>query len=659
MENFSVGFECYSIGDLLLDAGTQEVTRDGSPIAVPRLSFKLLLSLARNAPNVVSSEQLEQEVWSRLVVDRGTINKRVLLLRKSLGEDRGEGPYITVVRGSGYRLTVAVERLEACPDELAKPEVASRSIFGSISQVARSVIYGLIGLIMVFGLIRGYQGYSGDAGLAEDKLTESDDTAVVFSQRSIAVLPFVDLNDDQAHHYIGDGLAEEVISLLSGMPGLGVAARTSSFSFRDSSSTIAEIAAKLKVGTILEGSFRHSDGQLRITAQLIDTRTGQHIWSQNYDRSFQQVFEVQDDIAFNIAQSLKLTLDAGTQLNSRQGMTGEIEAFKFYLKGRDLLNERIHLRSAGLHQALQAFSEAIEIDPKFARAHAGIATVYWLLTSYDTSLDRDRYYELAETSANFALALNPDSTEALSALAAISSERGEVEKAAKNFDRIREIGTESSSNISWEALLHIRLGYFEELIAPLSEHYALEPLNEHIAWALADALMYSGKSEQAVDILLQLRHFSFRNYYLGLCAIYVQDFATAREYLRDAEIRSGVLPAVYADLLIDGLEDSSRFDDTVRTFLAAAENGSLDKLISFESLLVLGSPEAFTLGINPFTDINRAQVNALVWNNWAVTLRRDKRFKDWVTTLGYVDFWHKFGWPDRCRQTGLNDFECI
>ena len=112
-----MGFECYRIGDLLLDAGTQEVSRDGNIVPIPRLSFRLLLSLACHAPNVVTIQQLEQEVWAGLVVDRGTVNKRVLLLRKALNGDRGEDPYIAVVRGSGYRLIVPVERVSSSPDE--------------------------------------------------------------------------------------------------------------------------------------------------------------------------------------------------------------------------------------------------------------------------------------------------------------------------------------------------------------------------------------------------------------------------------------------------------------------------------------------------------------------------------------------------------------
>jgi TolB-like protein/DNA-binding winged helix-turn-helix (wHTH) protein/Flp pilus assembly protein TadD len=656
-----VGFDCYSIGDLLLDVGTHEVTRDGAAIPVPRLSYLLLLSLARHAPNVVTAEQLGQEVWSGLVVDRGTINKRVLLLRKSLGEGPDTDPYITVIRGSGYRLVAPVERLQNSSAEMAGQQPAKKSGHQHNSSLARVVSYGLLGLIIVFSLYKGFQGVfvDPDQRVATSGPDRSQLSTVVYSQNSVAVLPFVDLKDGKTHQYIGDGIAEEIINLLSAMDGLNVAARTSSFSFRDTSSTVAEIAAKLKVGNILEGSIRHIDDQIRVSAQLIDSHSGHHIWSQDYDRSFDQVFEVQDDIAFNIAQSLKLTLDQVNHMDSRKQMTGDIEAFKLYLKGRELLNDRIHLRTAGLQAALVNFSKAVERDPKFARAHAGIASVYWLLTTYDSSLDREHYFEKAEESANFALAIDPESSEAMSTLAAVSSHRGNIIEAARYFDQIRALNRDDSNIIAWEATLHIRLGYFDEMTVPLLKRYERDPLNEHIAWALADVLIYSGRPREAIEILQELEHFTYRDYYLGLCAIYLEDYPTAREFLRDTQMRSGSLPASYADSLIDAMEDPSLFEDTVRTFLSAAENGTLGKTVSFEALLMLGSPEAFSLDLDPNADIVKLQIHAQIWNSWAVNLRRDPRFKDWVSALGYVEFWRQFGWPDRCRPTGLDDFECV
>jgi TolB-like protein/DNA-binding winged helix-turn-helix (wHTH) protein/Flp pilus assembly protein TadD len=657
-----VGFECYRIGDLLLDAGTQEVTRNGTVVPVPRLSFKLLLSLARHAPNVVSTQQLETEVWAGLVVDRGTVNKRVLLLRKALGEDKDTDPYIAVIRGSGYRLIARVDRIDASPEAPAQEDTARQGWFRQRSSAIRTATYGLLGLVAVLALYHGFQSTfltPVEPGLEGDATTHTHPMLPVYSKKSIAVLPFVDLSDGQIHQYLGDGIAEEVINLLADMDGLGVAARTSSFAFRDSSSTAGEIAVKLRVGTILEGSIRHSGERIRVTAQLIDTQTGFHIWSKNYDRTFDEVFEVQDDIAFNIAQSLKLTLNESGAPDSRSATTGDIEAFALYLKGRELFNDRIHLRTEGLLDALDYFSKAVKQDPAFARAHAGIASVYWLLTSYDDSLDKDAYFELAEASANFALEFNPVSTEALSTLASVHSARGEIEQAAAIFEQIRTIGSNDTNIDFWEAMLHIRLGYFDELIEPLTEVYRLDPFNEHIGWVLAAALNFSGKPAEAASILEGLQHFTYRRYVLGLTAINQKNYPQARELLRDARLRSGVLPTVYADLLVDALDDPSQKEVAARKFISAVAAGELTELVSFESLLMLGSPRAFDLGIDPLNDITRIQIHAQIWNNWSVAIRQDPRFKDWVEKLGYIDFWRKHGWPDRCRPTGSDDFECI
>lgn len=660
-----MGFECYRIGDLLLDAGTQEVTRDGTVLRVPRLSFKLLLSLARHAPNVVTTEQLEEEVWEGLVVDRGTVNKRVLLLRKALSGDAGEDPYVAVVRGTGYRLIVPVERIESIPDEPQQetgPPQSKPGWYQRSTNLVRTITYWLLAIVAVVVLFKGFRDATVDT---EEQVAEKSPAiayqapSIPYNPESVAVMPFVDLSDNQIHMYLGEGIAEDVINLLAGMDGLDVVARTSSFAFRDTNATLSEIAARLRVGTVLEGSIQYSEDRIRVTAQLIDANTGFHIWSQTYDRDFKELFEVQDDIAFNIAQTLKLTLDENAHPDSAKSMTANMEAFKMYLKGRDLLNDRIHLRTAGLYQALEYFNAAIALDPKFVRAHAGVATVYWLLTAYDVTLDKQSYFENAEASAKFALEINPDSVEALGALASVYASRGDLLQAADLYDRIRELGRSGSDIVFWESMLHIRLGYFEELIDTLSSEYERDPLNEHIAWVLADALNYSGKPAQAIDILEDLKYFSFRDYYLALATIYTGDFETARGYLRDTRMRSGTLPARYADLLIDALENPAKKEAVVEEIVTASETGELDKLVSFESLLIIDSPRAYDLGIDPRTDFRNIQIIAQVWENWAVDFRRDPRFKEWVSSMGYLDFWKKRGWPDRCRPTGVDDFECI
>jgi tetratricopeptide (TPR) repeat protein len=304
---------------------------------------------------------------------------------------------------------------------------------------------------------------------------------------------------------------------------------------------------------------------------------------------------------------------------------GNIEAFELYLKGRELFNDRIRLRAKGLHEALKYFSKSAEKDPGFAKAHASIALVSRLLTSYDDSLNKQAYLDAAETSANIALELDQDSIDALSALALIEETRGNI----------------------------------DELIEPLTEIHRLEPFNEHIGWTLATAYNFSGDPKSAAKVLKGLKHFSYRDYVLGLCAINDNDFALARSYLRDVRMRSGQLPAVFADLLIDGLEDPAILEDAAQQVLLAVETGELTELVGFEALLILGSPHVFDLGIDPLSDILRLQIHTQIWNNWAIAVRQDPRFKDWVKALGNAEFWREHGWPDRCKPTGPDDFECI
>lgn len=655
-----MGFECYRIGDLTLDAGTQEVTRGDEVIPVPGLSFKLLLSLARHAPNVVSPVQLEEDVWKGLVVDKGTINKRVLLLRKALGEAQGYGPYVTVVRGSGYRLELpAVPVAEAATESPVRaPE--SKGWYDLSTSLMRTISYWLLGVVAVLALYQGWNNRTPTSSTSAigGQANILPEEPVVYGNRRVAVLPFVDLDDSRDKQYLGDGIAEEVINILTGMQGLEVAARTSSFSFRDSNKTAVEIASELRVGTILVGSFRLDGNHVRFTAQLINAQNGYHLWSKNYDREFEQILEVQDEIARDIAQALQLTLEQSKSSQSGKAITSNIQAFAIYLQGMELLNQRISLRVDGLRESLGYFEQAIELDPGFARAYAGQAAAYWLLTSYNPELDRETYFSKAEASAKYALELDAKSIEALGVLAAISSIRGDVEQSMARFEQIRSLGRSNLNILNWQATFFIRLGYFERLIPELSEAYRLDPLNERIGWTLAAAYSFAGKSKESYEILSKLEHFSYRDFHLALIAIFDGDFASARDLMQDVRMRSGQLPAAYADILIDGLQNHEQFGASEAALMQAVNTGELDKTVGFETLLILGSAQAFELDVDPFS-VQKTFVLAQVWNSWSVGLRQDPRFKKWLETMHFVEFWRQYGWPDRCRPTGQITFECI
>ena len=191
---------------------------------------------------------------------------------------------------------------------------------------------------------------------------------------SIAVLPFVNLSADKENEYFSDGLAEEILIALSQVDGLRVAARSSSFSFKGKNTEVSEIASKLRVVNILDGSVRRAGNRVRVTAQLVDARNGFQLWSDRYDRQMEDIFAVQDEIARAIAEQLKVTLGAGVK-----PATKNLEAYELYLKGRHLCSQRM---VSTVRLGMKCFQQAIELDPRFALAYSGLADCYGILRVY-------------------------------------------------------------------------------------------------------------------------------------------------------------------------------------------------------------------------------------------------------------------------------------
>ena len=197
--------------------------------------------------------------------------------------------------------------------------------------------------------------------------------------RSIAVLPFVNMSGDKENEFFSDGISEEILNSLAQMPDLRVAARTSSFSFKGQQKEIPDIARELQVRMVLEGSVRKQDNRVRITAQLIDAETGFHAWSQTYDRELKDIFAIQDEIARAIADELQVKLGPAHGDGAPRPDTTSLEAYDAYLKGLSLLQER---GTANFIEAERLFRAALALDPRYAKAWAGLAMTLTLLPEY-------------------------------------------------------------------------------------------------------------------------------------------------------------------------------------------------------------------------------------------------------------------------------------
>jgi TolB-like protein/tetratricopeptide (TPR) repeat protein len=266
---------------------------------------------------------------------------------------------------------------------------------------------------------------------------ESPATAATGGEKSIAVLPFLDMSPGRDHDYLCDGIAEELIGSLTHVAGLRVAARSTSFQFRDSMADARAGGARLGVDSVLEGGVRKIGDRLRVTVQLVDVADGYQRWSQRFDGGMDDIFDMQDKIAESVATALRGMLSSSQKDALRRPGT-EVEAYEHFLRGRRVLYE-ITQSSAG--EAASFFRQAIEIDPLYAPAHAGLAQVYgW---EYEWWGGEDRAFESADNASRRALELAPGLSEAHTARGFVLALRGRYEEASREFDEALRLNPNS------------------------------------------------------------------------------------------------------------------------------------------------------------------------------------------------------------------------
>jgi serine/threonine-protein kinase len=251
---------------------------------------------------------------------------------------------------------------------------------------------------------------------------------------SVAVLPFVDLSPERSNAYLGDGMAETLINALANVEGLNVAARTSAFSFRDAAQDIRRIGRELGVATVLEGSVQRARDRLRVTAQLIKTSDGLHLWSENFDRDAKDIFAVQDQVAGAVVAALKGKLVAGGG-SATVGGTTNPAAYNGYLLGRFYWNKRT---PEDLVRGADYFRQAIRADSSYARAWAGLAASYVLFIPAEygvPGINPDSILSLAEQAARHAIVLAPALGEAYTSLGEILEYRLKWVEAREAFER--------------------------------------------------------------------------------------------------------------------------------------------------------------------------------------------------------------------------------
>ena len=312
--------------------------------------------------------------------------------------------------------------------------------------------------------------------------------------RSVAVLPFVNLSADPENEYFADGITEDVIAQLAKIRALDVISRTSVMPFKGRQQGLREIAARLQVATLLEGSVRRVGDRVRIVAQLIDAGTDQHLWAETYDRQLTNIFAIQTEVALRIADALKAELSPGEKARIGREPTSDLRAYQLYLQGR---NSFIRYTADGIREAIRYFEEAIERDPRYALAHAAVGMAFMELGEIGF-MPPDEAFSRAAAAAARALALDPDLGEAHCVAAFVKfAVDFDWAGAEEEFKRALELSPSSADTYDLYGRLCSSLERYDEAIAMQQRAQELDPL-AHPA-DVATSLLRAGRYEQALE----------------------------------------------------------------------------------------------------------------------------------------------------------------
>jgi TolB-like protein len=449
---------------------------------------------------------------------------------------------------------------------------------------------------------------------------------------SIAVLPFADLSAEQDQQYFTDGLSEELLNLLVRVDDLRVASRTSSFAFRDSTLGIPEISRALNVGHILEGSVRKDGARIRITAQLIETSTDRHLWSENFDRELTDIFAIQDEIANAIVQALtgKMGID-GNKAITVEAVTENLDAYELYLKARELFIKRE--------------------KPTFARAWESLAAVE-IVTDDWISDDGIDHIPLAEEAAKKALSLDADLSMPLAVLGLLSAQKENGVPVGLDYyaAAIRKDPNNTTAWL-WQGLELKQSGYVDDAIASFLQCLVIDPGYQNCRQHMADAYLLKGMPETAFRLFDETMEHAFMS---------ISD-AFVSSYVRSGH-RNLALLIADAKLGYDGAP--------IIEWIRAIENPDADNSAGLARMrdwerrtttgIRLRDVPSILLTFRNYDDFtgSDSSVGWVFWHPDGDEFRRSPQFKSSIRYYGMLKLWRTRGFPPQCRPIGDDDFEC-
>src|SRR6266849_6163095 len=509
--------ERFEFEDFELDRSAYELRHAGSVVHLERIPLELLFLLVQRRGQLVTRQEIFERIWGKDVFldTDNSINTAVRKLRHALQDDPDAPHFVVTVPAKGYRFIAPIrEDSSAIPLPEASPvsAVAEASPTADVADASpmmttkvdmplrknrrRGILWSIGGIALVIAVIVLILQVSLRPPTTTASIPTTQSPALPLPDKpSIAVLPFTNMSGDREQEYFSDGITEDLITALSKLPVLFVVARNSTFTYKGKAAKVQQVGRELGVQYVLEGSVRKAGNQVRVTAQLADATTGDHVWAERYDRPLQDIFAVQDNIVQRIVTTLNLEFTLVHQGWQFARHTDNPEAYDDTLRGIEYLETPT---KEGNLKARQMFEKAVELDPKYSTSYMDLGTTYWLdwvlqwsddPSALDQALQLERQaialddsqpmahtllsgiyvfkkqYDQASAEAERTLALDPNSAGGYEALARIMDSTGKsaeaiglAEKAMRLDPRNREI------YLFYEGWSYTQMGRYEETI---------------------------------------------------------------------------------------------------------------------------------------------------------------------------------------------------
>jgi len=465
----------YEFGPFILDAAERLLLRHGKTVPLTPKAFESLRLLVENSGRIVEKEKLMEQVWPGTFVEEGNLSVTIFMLRKALGEGRGEQKYIETVPKRGYRFIMPVRKVPC--DEQRGDQSRSHAV-----AVDQEDFHDTDSTAPPSG-DSAPKFLRGGATLPKAARALKEPSSTLSASRrvrakhidSLAVLPLINGSNDPNAEYLSDGITESIINSLSQLPQLRVMSRSTVFRYKGREVDPQEVGRDMSVRAVLIGRVLQLGDRLIIRTELVDVADGWQLWGEQYNRNPADILAVQEEISQEISAKLRLKLSGEQKQRLTKRHTGSAEAYQTYLKGRYYWNKRTH---EGIRKGIEYFTEAIKLDPNYALAYAGIADSYALLGAIEYSaLPPHEAMQKAREAALRALAIDDTLAEAHASLAYVRIYDWNWTEAEKEYRRSIELNPNYATAHHWYGHFLTAMGRQTEAIVELMRARELDPLS--------------------------------------------------------------------------------------------------------------------------------------------------------------------------------------